>query len=63
MENVTRHIIDNSGYDEGDPFHTDDEARQYFTVQNFIDMFGECEYTQDQLDVAAAHIVENKLRW
>lgn len=55
------HIHEATGFDNGDLFTSEEQVRQYFTVQNITDMFGECPYTQDELDEMAEAVIAN--RW
>ena len=59
-------IIDRSGAFNGEPFASEEEVRDYMTVQNMESMFGRrkpCPWTQDQLDDAADRIIDEHLHW
>lgn len=46
-----------TGFDNGDLFQSEAQVRAYFTVGNMRDMFGECPYTQDELDEMAEAVI------
>lgn len=54
-------IHEATGFDNGDLFTSEAQVREYFTVQNVTDMFGECPCTQDELDEMAEAVTAN--RW
>lgn len=54
-------INDYTGFAKGDKFETEQQVREYFTVANIEDMFGECYLAQDELDEMAGVIIAN--RW
>ena len=54
-------IHEATNFDAGDLFRSEQEVRQYFTVQNIADMFGECPYSQEQLDEMAEEVIRH--RW
>ncbi|HUU93198.1 MAG TPA: hypothetical protein VM238_18545 [Phycisphaerae bacterium] len=55
------HEIDASGIDNGEPVTTEAVVREYFTVENYRQMFGQCDLTQQQLDDVAAHYCRTRL--
>src|SRR5690606_34162726 len=50
-----------TGFDNGDLFQSEAQVRAYFTVENMRDMFGECSYTQEELDEMAEAVISH--RW
>lgn len=54
-------IHDATGFDNGDLFRSEQEVRDYFTVANITEMFGECPYTQDELNEMADEVITH--RW
>ncbi|PZN07216.1 MAG: hypothetical protein DIU69_12020 [Bacillota bacterium] len=55
------YIHDTTGFDNGDLFRSAQEVRDYFTVANIEAMFGECPYTQEELDEMAEAVIAH--RW
>lgn len=60
-------ISDRTAFDAGERFASPHEVRQYFTVQNMIDMFGREEAArfeeltdQSELDWMAEEVIQNK---
>lgn len=54
-----QYISDATGFDHGDEFTSEEQVREYFTVDNMRAMFGECAYTQDELDEMADAVIHN----
>lgn len=52
-------IHDATGFDNGDLFESEAEVREYFTVESIEFMFGECPYTQAELDEMAEAVIRN----
>lgn len=52
-------IHDATGFDSGDLFTSEEQVREYFTVENMRDMFGECPYTQEELDEMAEAVIRH----
>jgi len=50
-----------TGFDNGDLFTSAEQVREYFTVENIQAMFGECSYTQAELDEMAEAVISH--RW
>lgn len=48
-----------TGFDNGDLFESEQQVREYFTVANIGSMFGECPYTQAELDEMAEAVIRN----
>ena len=49
-----------TNFDAGDLFRTEEEVRRYFSVENMLDMFGSCPYSQEQLDEMAEEVIRHK---
>src|SRR5690606_25445511 len=54
-------INEYTGAFNGDLFENEEQVRQYFTVANIEEMFGECSLTQEELDEMAETVITN--RW
>lgn len=58
------YINDCTGFANGDLFSNEEEVREYFTIENLIDMFGDSidiyEYSQELLDDMVETVIENK---
>ena len=54
-------IHEATNFDAGDLFQSEAQVRAYFTVENMRDMFGECPYTQEELDEMAEEVIRR--RW
>ena len=54
-------ISEATGFDRGDLFRSVEQVRDYFSVENMRNMFGECPYTQDELHAMAEAVIAN--RW
>lgn len=60
-------ISDATGFDSGDEFKSDQHVREYFTVENMVNMFGvhdtyrdlPCDWHQDELDKMANDVIQN----
>ena len=52
------YVSEATGFDQGDEFETEAQVREYFTVDNIRDMFGECPYTQEDLDLMAEAVID-----
>ena len=46
-----------TGFDNGDLFTSEEQVREYFTVENIQAMFGECPYTQAELAEMAETVI------
>jgi len=61
MENFNvREALQKSGYDGGEKFSSPAEVREYFTRKNFLDMGGECDWTDEQLTKMANWIIQHR---
>lgn len=49
------------GFDNGETFASEGEIREYFTRESYDAMFGQCIWTQEELDAAARYVIDNRL--
>ena len=56
-----RFVSEATGFDAGALFQGPDEVRGYFVTTVLRDIFGECPWTQGQLDLMADAVIEQ--RW
>lgn len=54
-------ISEATGFDRGDLFTSEEQVREYFSIPNIEAMFGECPYTQAELDEMAEEVIRH--RW
>jgi hypothetical protein len=52
--------IEATGYANGEEFESEEQVREYFTVENFEHMFGECKEDQPTLDKWANAVIRKK---
>jgi len=52
-------IRDATEFDSGDLFTSEEQVREYFTIENLRSMFGECSLTQDELDEMAEEVIRH----
>jgi len=56
QEDRIRSLVGNNG----GTFESDNEAREYFRVRNIVRMFGECSYSQTDLDCLCETMIDGK---
>lgn len=54
-------INDASGFDNGEQFGSPEEVRNYFTIDNLVNLFNEpCPFSQEQLNEMAEIVILNE---
>jgi len=59
-ENNFDKINQKTGFANGDLFENEQEVRNYFTTENMLVMFNECDFSQEELNSMRAIVIENK---
>ncbi len=49
-----------TAFDKGEKFNDEEQVREYFTVDNIIEMFGECAFSQAELDRWANRVLQER---
>lgn len=59
---VTREYVSQAtGFDSGDQFESEEQVRDYFSVQSLTELFGECIYSPEELAAMVEAVLDG--RW